>query len=51
MTAAGYQEDWKRRTDSVVIDDALGLGLCGGHGGGVRGRSEEAAEERNVGRV
>ena len=43
MTAAGCEKDWKWRTDSVVIDDALGLGLCGGHGSGVRGRSEEAA--------
>lgn len=51
MTAAGNGEGWKRRTDSVVVDDALGFGLCSGHGGGVHGRSKEAAEEKNGGRV
>lgn len=33
------------RTDSVVIDDALGFGLCGGHAGGVRCGGAEQAEE------
>ena len=32
-----YVTDWGRvgrgRTDGVVVDDALGFGLCGGHGG------------------
>ena len=51
MTDVGDGEGWKTPTDSVVVDDALGFGLCGGHGGGVHGRSEEAAEERNGGRV
>lgn len=42
--AGGYN------TDGVLIDDALGFGLCGGHGGWADGRTEEAAEERNGGR-
>lgn len=29
-------------TDGVVVDDALGLGLCCGHGGGIHARAEES---------
>ena len=50
MIAAGDREGCERRTNSVVVDDALGFGLCGGHGCGVHGRTEEATEERNGGR-
>ncbi|KAB8343264.1 hypothetical protein FH972_022852 [Carpinus fangiana] len=31
--------------DGIVVDDALGLGLCGGHAGGAGGAREEAAED------
>ena len=37
--------------DGVVVDDALGLGLCGGHGAGAWGAVEEAGEEGNFGGV
>ena len=30
-------------TDSIVVNDALGLGLCCGHGGRVDARAEEFA--------
>jgi hypothetical protein len=32
-----------KRTDGVVIDDALSFGLCGTHGGRTDTRTEEAA--------
>ena len=41
----------KIRTNCVVVDDTLGLGCCGRHGGGARGASEKVAEEGNVGRL
>lgn len=31
--------------DGVLVDDGLHLGLCGGHGGGAVGATEEAREE------
>lgn len=36
-------------TNGVVVDDALGLALCGGHCSGRRGAAEEVAEKRNGG--
>jgi hypothetical protein len=41
--AVGLGED----DDAILVDDLLGLGLCGGHGGGVYagGEAEEAAED------
>ena len=38
-------------TNGVVIDNALGFGLCGGHDGGFDGEgAEKSAEERRGGR-
>lgn len=34
-----------RRTNGVLIDDALGFGLCGGHAGGLRCGGAEETEE------
>lgn len=39
VRAVGLGEDG----DGIVVDDVLGLGLCGGHGCGTRGSSKEAA--------
>ena len=33
----------RSHTDSILINDFLGLGLCGGHGCGVDARGEETA--------
>lgn len=43
MRAVAFAEDG----DSVVVDDALGLRLCSGHGGGAGGACEEGAQEGN----
>lgn len=46
--AVGFAEDG----DCVAVDDALGLGLCGGHGFGIANKAAEvSAEERRGGRI
>ena len=33
MEAYRWEGGMKSHTDGVVVDDPLGFGLCGGHGG------------------
>ena len=40
-----------QHTNSVVVDYALGLGLCCGHSCRADARGEESAQERNVGQL